>query len=97
MQDGMARYHPAMRILLIPVLCLPLLTTGCFVGDGVAHVVKLAGKSYGSSNDDVPAPASQPAPAAAAAPAPEDPSPAPMPAAAPRDTIRVEELPPPAR
>ena len=89
-----------MRILMVPALCLPLLTAGCFVGDGVAHVVKLAGKSYGSSDDDAAAraPASAPvaAPRAAAA-APADPVPSPMPAAAPRDTIKVEELPPPGR
>jgi hypothetical protein len=89
-----------MRILLIPALCLPLLTSGCFVGDGIAHVVKLAEKSGKKSDDSsqtastqpVPAPA-QPAPASAG---PIDRDPAPMPAAAPAGTgIQSEDLPPP--
>lgn len=85
-----------MRIPLILSLCLPLLTTGCFVGDGVAHVVKLANKNLNSSGDDQaqPAPAPQPA-AVEAANAPVDRDPAPMPAAVQRDQIKVEELAPP--
>jgi hypothetical protein len=78
-----------MRLRLILSLCLPLLTTGCFIGDGVAHVVKLAAKSGDSSND-----AAQPAPAPEAVNAPVDNDPAPQPAAAARDRIQVEQLPP---
>jgi hypothetical protein len=83
-----------MRILLLASLCLPLLTTGCFVGDGVAHVVKLANKSLNSldgGTQQTQAPQSAPAEVASA---PVDRDPAPLPAAAPRDQIKVEELPP---
>ena len=92
-----------MRILPILALCVPLLTSGCFVGDGVAHVVKLANKS--SDDNSTPPPA--PTPAAAQVPvqsgpaypsaAPVDRDPAPMPATAPVTDIKVEELPPPKR
>ena len=74
-----------MRLPLILSLCLPLLTTGCFIGDGVAHVVKLAAKSGNSSEEGAP-------PAQAAPPAQPEKDAAPMPAAAPRDQIKVEEL-----
>lgn len=84
-----------MRLRLILSLCLPLLTTGCFIGDGVAHVVKLANKSLNSSDDAAPQ-AQSPQPAAVeAADAPIDRDPAPVPAATPRDQIKVEELGPP--
>ena len=84
-----------MRLPLTLVLCLPLLTTGCFVGDGVAHVVKLANKSLNSSGDNgaQSAPSTQPV-TVEASNAPIDRNPAPMPAVVPRDQIKVEELPP---
>lgn len=89
-----------MRILLIPALCLPLLTTGCFVGDGVAHVVKLATKNAEKSDDSSPA-ATQPPPAPAqpapASAAPVDRDPAPMPATVPTTGVQSEDLPPPRR
>lgn len=78
-----------MRPLLVISLCLPLATTGCFVGDGIAHVVKLAAKSGDSADGSAPPP---PAPEAVTAPVERDP--APQPAAAPRDKIQVEQLPP---
>ena len=80
-----------MRIPLILSLCLPLLTTGCFIGDGVAHVVKLANKSVNSSGDGQTQAAQAPVQASRA---PVDRDPAPMPAVVPRDQIKVEELPP---
>jgi hypothetical protein len=84
-----------MRAALVLSLCLPLLTTGCFVGDGVAHVVKLANKSINSSSDSGTQQAQTPQPVAVeASNAPIDRNPAPMPAAVTRDQIRVEELPP---
>jgi hypothetical protein len=89
-----------MRILPILALCLPLLTTGCFIGDGVAHMVKLAQKSGNKSDDGSqtasaqPAPVQRPAPASAA---PIDRDPAPMPATAPAVGIQSEELAPPRR
>jgi len=87
-----------MRILPILALCLPLLTGGCFVGDGVAHVVKLASKNIDKS-DDSSQPAAQPAPVqqAPASAAPVDRDPAPMPATAPATRIQSEDLPPPRR
>ena len=84
-----------MRAALLISLCLPLLTAGCFVGDGVAHVVKLANKNINASSDNgaqQPS-AAQPAPMQASN-VPIDRDPAPMPAAVTRDQIRVEELPP---
>jgi len=80
-----------MRLPLILSLCLPLLTTGCFVGDGVAHIVKLADRKLNSPSDGAP-PA---APPQEASNAPVERDPAPLPAAAPRDRIKVEELGPP--
>ena len=87
-----------MRILSILALSLPLLTGGCFVGDGVAHVVKLASKNIDKSDGSAPA-AVQPAPVqqAPASAAPVDRDPAPMPAMAPATTIQSEDLPPPRR
>jgi hypothetical protein len=88
-----------MRILPILALCLPLLTGGCFVGDGVAHVVKLASKSGNKSDDAGQTASSQPAPAyrapAPASAAPIDRDPAPMPAAAASPAIQSEDLAPP--
>jgi hypothetical protein len=89
-----------MRILPIIALCLPLLTAGCFVGDGVAHVVKLAsnsgGKSDGSSPQSAPAqPARAPVEQPPASAAPIDRDPAPMPATAPNPGIQSEDLAPP--
>ena len=86
-----------MRILTILALCLPLLTAGCFVGDGVAHVVKLAGKNGGKSDDANQPAAAQSAPVqqAPASAAPVDRDPAPIPAAAPATGIQSEDLPPP--
>ncbi|GEM_PF-5709518 len=87
-----------MRILLSLALCLPLLTGGCFVGDGVAHVVKLATKNSDKSDDTSqsatppPVPVQQPAPASAG---PVDRDPAPMPSTAPTTGIQSEELAPP--
>jgi hypothetical protein len=79
------------RILL---LLLPLALSGCAIGDGIAHVVKLAAKHSGDSSDQ----------AATAAPAPAQPAPAakdadlpPPPVAAPTSQIQVEDLPPPKR
>jgi hypothetical protein len=85
-----------MRLLRLLCLSLPLLTSGCFVGDGVAHIVKLANKSINSSNDNAtPQQAQTPPPMAVeASNAPIDRNPAPMPAADMRDQVRVEELPP---
>jgi len=87
-----------MRILPLLALSLPLLTGGCFVGDGVAHVVKLASKNIDKSDESAPA-AAQPAPVqqAPASAAPVDRDPAPMPAAAPATSIQSEDLPPPRR
>ncbi len=86
-----------MRILPLLALCLPLLTAGCFVGDGVAHVVKLASKSGDKSDDGNQPVAAQSAPvqAAPASAAPVDRDPAPLPATAPTDDIKSEELAPP--
>lgn len=86
-----------MRILPILALCVPLLTGGCFVGDGVAHVVKLANKASSDDGNTPPQPAAAPAQPVQPAPsaAPVDRDPAPMPATAPVTDIRVEELPPP--
>ena len=90
-----------MRILPILALCLPLLTGGCFVGDGVAHVVKLAQKNGNSSDGgDQPAASAQPAPIqpAPVSAGPVDRDPAPMPQTAPAATgIQSEDLPPPRR
>jgi len=92
-----------MRILPILALCLPLLTAGCFVGDGVAHVVKLASNSGNKSDGSAPqqTASAQPAPApvqqAPATAAPIDRDPAPMPATAPNPGIQSEELAPPRR
>lgn len=88
-----------MRILPILALCLPLLTTGCFVGDGVAHVVKLVQKSS-KSDDGSQTASAQPAPVQRQAPAsavPIDRDPAPMPTTAPNIGIQSEELAPPRR
>ena len=86
-----------MRSLPILALCLPLLTSGCFVGDGVAHVVKLANKSGTRSDQSSQAASAQPAPVeqAPASAAPVDRDPAPMPLTAPSPGIQSEELPPP--
>ena len=86
-----------MRILPILALCLPLLTTGCFVGDGIAHVVKLANKNGNQSSDTAqPAAAQQaPVPQAPASTAPVDRDPAPMPSTAPTTGVQSEDLPPP--
>ena len=88
-----------MRILTALAFCLPLLTAGCFVGDGVAHVVKLAQKS-GNKSDDSQTASAQPAPVQQRAPAsaaPIDRDPAPMPATAPAVGIQSEDLAPPRR
>ncbi|HMA52533.1 MAG TPA: hypothetical protein VKP60_22385 [Magnetospirillaceae bacterium] len=86
-----------MRILTLLALCLPLLTTGCFVGDGIAHVVKLANKSGNKSDESGQTASAQPAPVqpAPASAAPIDRDPAPMPATAPAIGIQSEELAPP--
>lgn len=88
-----------MRILPILALCLPLLTTGCFIGDGVAHVVKLANGSGSKSDPSGQTASAQPVPAqpAPASAAPVDRDPAPMPAAAPATGVQTEDLPPPRR
>ena len=86
-----------MRILPILALCLPLLTGGCFVGDGVAHVVKLANKNSSDDSGNASQAAPQPAQPVQSAPGsvvPIDRDPAPMPASAPVTKIQVEELPP---
>jgi len=88
-----------MRIFTLLALCLPLLTTGCFVGDGVAHVVKLASKSGDKSDQSSQTASAQPAPVqpAPASAAPVDRDPAPMPATAPSPGIQSEDLAPPRR
>jgi len=77
-------------MLRLLILLFPLILTGCAIGDGVAHVVKLVGKHSGGSSDSS-ADASAPAPAAAPLEAAAPPQPAP----APTEKIQVEELPPP--
>jgi len=86
-----------MRILPVIALCLPLLTTGCFVGDGVAHVVKLASRSGSKSDDSNQTASAQPAPIqqAPVSTGPVDRDPAPMPATAPSPGIQSEDLAPP--
>jgi len=88
-----------MRLITLLVLCLPLLTTGCFVGDGVAHVVKLASRSGDKSDQPNQTVSAHPAPvpSAPAAAAPVDRDPAPMPATAPSSAIQSEDLAPPRR
>ena len=88
-----------MRRLSVIALCLPLLTTGCFVGDGVAHVVKLASKSGNKSDESSQTASAQPVPVqpAPASAAPVDRDPAPMPLTAPSPGIQSEELAPPRR
>lgn len=74
---------------------LPLLTTtafalsGCAVPDAVAHLVKKVNERNQSQH------ASEAAPAPAVRPAAYDEPPPPSPAPAPRDSIEVEQLPPP--
>ncbi len=74
------------------------MTGGCFVGDGVAHVVKLASKNSSGDNGNPPQAAAVPAQAVHSAPsasaAPIDRDPAPMPDTAPVTKIQVEDLPP---
>lgn len=78
-------------ILLFAALSLSL--SGCIVGDGIAHLVKLAQHEGQQKTDD-----SQAAPAAVpeAVAAPRDEAPPPPPAAAPsRSAVSVETLEPP--
>ncbi len=82
---------PTTHCLCVMTLLLPLTMTGCAVGDGIAHLVKLANGRPASSNDQAKAPA------ATSAPAPVEPDAPPAPAAAPRDDIKVESLPPQAQ
>jgi len=81
------------NLLRLSFLLLPLLLGGCVVGDSVAHVVKVVGKSTASGGDD---PAASPAPAESAR-APADREPPPQPKPAPRDEIKVESLPAPGK
>jgi hypothetical protein len=80
------------NLLRLSFLLLPLLLGGCVVGDSVAHVVKVVGKSTASSGDEAGAPSATPQ-AGAGAPADREPPPQPKPA--PRDEIKVESLPAP--
>ncbi|PKU21659.1 hypothetical protein [Telmatospirillum siberiense] len=78
-------------ILLFTGLSLSL--SGCIVGDGIAHVVKLAQQSGQKKTEAAQA---EPAAAPEAAAAPRDDSPPPPPAAAPsRSAVSVESLDPP--
>jgi hypothetical protein len=77
--------------LLLLVAALPL--SGCVVGDGIAHIVKMTNDGL-SGRDSSSAPAEASAPAVA--PAPQDVAPPPPPAAAPaRSSVDVETLAPP--
>jgi hypothetical protein len=77
--------HP----LLAAILLLPLCLSGCVVGDTIAHVAKLANQPDRDSNEAVRPASAEPPPATA-----PDANPPPA-APAPRDDIRVQELPPP--
>jgi predicted small lipoprotein YifL len=75
------------RVLRAAVLGAALAAlAGCGVPDGIAQAFKFAQQRM--DKDDKVQPA-------AATPAPRDESPPPAPAAAPRDTVSVEALPPP--
>jgi PBP1b-binding outer membrane lipoprotein LpoB len=72
------------------VFAAALVLSGCVVADGVAHVVKKASESDNSQTQETAAPAAD-------APATTDAGPPPpTPSAAPRDSVQVEQLPPPA-
>jgi hypothetical protein len=73
------------------ILAVPLFLSGCIIGDGIAHVVKLTQENQQTSSA---APAGG---AATAAPvAVHDAAPPPAPAAAPvRNSVSVETLAPP--
>ncbi|HXP95241.1 MAG TPA: hypothetical protein VN809_00920 [Telmatospirillum sp.] len=72
------------------ILAVTLSLSGCIIGDGIAHVVKLAQENQQTSS-------AAPAGGAAAAPvAVHDEAPPPPPAAAPvRNSVSVETLAPP--
>lgn len=72
------------RLFLAAVLAVLPMLTGCYVGDGIAHVVKMSEKAKdGQASPTAAAP--PPAPAEAAPPPPQQPP--------PRDEIKVEDLP----
>lgn len=76
---------------VVCALIAPLLLSGCIIGDGIAHVVKLTQESH----DGTDASASESlAPAEAAAPRDAAPPPPPAPAPA-RNSVSVETLAPP--
>lgn len=76
------------RYFLVFVVASAL--SGCVLADGVAHVVKKASESDNSQAQETAAPAAD-------APATTDAGPPPpAPSAAPRDSVQVEQLPPPA-
>ncbi|MTJ83593.1 MAG: hypothetical protein F8N37_21615 [Telmatospirillum sp.] len=89
------RLVPMSPRLLIPLLLAAVLSlSGCIVGDGIAHAVKLAKDGLGGGKS--PAAAAESAPAPAPAPVVRDEAPPPPPAAAPaRSSVDVESLPPP--
>ena len=76
---------------VVCALISPLLLSGCIIGDGIAHVVKLTQESH----DGADAPASESS-APVEAEAPRDVAPPPPPAPAPtRNSVSVESLAPP--
>lgn len=69
--------------------------SGCVVGDGIAHVVKL---TFGDQDKpDSPAPVAVSRQPAALPPPADNGPPPPLPAAAPRSSISVEPLAPPSK
>jgi hypothetical protein len=79
------------RLAFVVVTVLSL--SGCIVGDGIAHVVKLTEQNQKKSE---PAPAADSTANAPTAVAPRDVAPPPPPAAAPsRSAVSVETLGPP--
>ena len=74
-------------VLLLPVLVLLALPlSGCGIVGGLAYAIKSTEKNQAAAD-------STEAPAAAPAPSQADPEPPPPPVAAPRDSIKVEQLP----
>ena len=78
---------PALLLILLPLATLPL--AGCGIPGGIAYAIKSSGNNH-SSSGQAAQPASEPAPTERA----EEPPP-PPPEPAPRDSIKVEQLPSP--
>lgn len=80
----MLKLSSVLMLPIIVLLALPL--SGCGIVGGLAYAIKSTEKNQATAD-------STPAPAAAPTSSQADPEPPPPPVAAPRDSIKVEQLP----